>query len=123
LRRQTEAQEHVAKPKPIADILRELWELLTAYAKQETVDPLRSLGRYLGYGLGGAALLAMGVFFLALSGLRALQTETGDVFTGAWSAAPYVIVALVLVAIAALAASRITRGPHASRARTESSTP
>jgi hypothetical protein len=111
----------VAKPKPIADILRELWELLTAYAKQETVDPLRSLGRYLGYGLGGATLLAMGVFFLALSGLRALQTETGDVFTGAWSAVPYAIVAIVLVAIAALAASRITRGPHAAQARAGSS--
>jgi hypothetical protein len=107
----------VAQPKSIAEILQELWALLTAYAKQETVDPLRSLGRYLGFGLGGAVLMTLGLFFLALSALRALQTETGDVFTGAWSAAPYAIVAVVLVAIAAFAASRINRGPHSVAAR------
>ena len=67
-------------------------ELLVAYAKQETVEPLRGLGRWIGFGAGGSVLIAMGIFFLLLSVLRALQTETGTTFTGNWSWAPYVIV-------------------------------
>ena len=90
--------------------MQELWELLKAYAQQETIDPLRGLGRYLGFGLGGAALLSLGVFFLAMSGLRLLQTKTGDVFTGWRSAFPYLIVLIVVGGLAALAASRISKG-------------
>lgn len=105
----------MAKQKPLSDIAVELWELLKAYAKQETIDPLRNLGRYLGFGLSGALLLSVGTFFLALSALRALQTETGETFDGVWSVGPYVIVAVALLGVAALAASRITRGPHANR--------
>jgi len=70
----------------------DVWELLVAYAKQETVDPLRGLGRWIGFGAGGSVLLATGISLLLLSGLRALQTETGTTFTGSWSWAPYVIV-------------------------------
>jgi hypothetical protein len=108
-----------AKPKPIGDIAQELFELLKSYARQETVDPLKSLGRYLGFGLGGSVLLSLGVFFLSLSALRALQTETGDVFTGVWSSIPYLIVFVALLALAAFTASRITRGPHARTAPRE----
>jgi hypothetical protein len=70
----------------------DVWELLVAYAKQETVDPLRGLGRWIGFGAGGSVLLATGISLLLLAGLRALQTETGTTFTGSWSWAPYVIV-------------------------------
>ena len=97
-------------PKSIPEVVQDLWELLKAYAQQETIDPLKGLGRYLGFGLGGAALLSLGVFFLALSALRALQTQTGDVFTGWRSALPYLIVLIVVGALAALAASRIGKG-------------
>ncbi len=97
-------------PKSIPDVVQELWELLKAYAQQETIDPLKGLGRYLGFGLGGAALLSLGMFFLALSGLRVLQTKTGDVFTGWRSALPYLIVLIVVGAIAGIAASRIGKG-------------
>jgi hypothetical protein len=97
-------------PKSIPEVVQELWELLKAYAQQETIDPLRGLGRYLGFGLAGAAMLVLGVVFLALSALRVLQTKTGDVFTGWRSALPYLIVALAAGGIAALAASRINKG-------------
>ena len=97
-------------PKSIPEVVQDLWELLKAYAQQETIDPLKGLGRYLGFGLGGASLLSLGVFFLALSALRALQTQTGDVFTGWRSALPYLIVLIVVGALAALAASRIGKG-------------
>ena len=70
----------------------DVWELLVAYAKQETVEPLRGLGRWIGFGAGGSVLIATGISLLLLSALRALQTETGTTFTGNWSWAPYVIV-------------------------------
>ena len=96
--------------KSVPDTLQGIKDLLIAYAKQETVDPLRNLGRFLGFGLGGVVLLLLGTLFLALSALRALQTQTGDVFDGGWSWVPYVIVLLALTGVAAFAASRITRG-------------
>jgi hypothetical protein len=40
---------------------------------------------------------------LGLAGLRALQTETGDTFTGGWSWAPYLITTAALGLFAGLA--------------------
>jgi len=90
-----------AKSKSIGETISDLVELLKAYAKQETVEPLKRLGRYLGFGLAGSVLISTGLFLLMLSGLRALQTETGSTFTGSWSWAPYAIafVGTVLVAV------------------------
>lgn len=103
--------------KSIPDVVQELWELLKSYAQQETIDPLRGLGRYLGFGLAGAFLLVLGVVFLSLSALRVLQTKTGDVFEGWRSALPYLIVAVAAGVIAALAASRITKGAARRKAK------
>ena len=84
--------------------IRELKELIIAYVKQETVDPIKGLGRYLAFGVLGALLGGFGVVFLAMSLLRALQGESdGPHFTGNWSWVPYLItfVALVIVAVIA----------------------
>ncbi|HEY8059851.1 MAG TPA: hypothetical protein VID94_13910 [Acidimicrobiales bacterium] len=69
----------------------DVWDLLVAYAKQETVEPLRGLQRWVAAGAGGSLLIASGVSLLLLACLRALQTETGSTFTGSWSWAPYLI--------------------------------
>ena len=69
----------------------DVWELLVAYAKQETVEPLRGLQRWVAAGAGGSLLIATGVSLILLACLRALQTETGTTFTGNWSWAPYLI--------------------------------
>ncbi len=95
--------------KPIGEVVSELVDLTKAYAKQETVDPLKGLGRYLAYGLAGSLLLGIGVILLVLAGLRALQTETGTTFTGNWSWAPYVIVLVVVLAVIGLALTRVTK--------------
>lgn len=100
------------QPKPVPQILQELWELLKAYAKQETVDPLRSLGRFLAWGLVGSILLTLGSGLVALGVLRLLQTQTGDVFFGAWSFVPYLIVVALLAMIAAAAMFAISREPR-----------
>lgn len=87
--------------------LSEVKELIVAYAKQETIDPIKGLGRYLAFGLMGSFLLAAGCLLLALAGLRALQTETGTTFEGDWSWAPYLIVFVGAVVVGGLTFSRI----------------
>ncbi|MBK5222328.1 MAG: hypothetical protein JJE52_05550 [Acidimicrobiia bacterium] len=93
-----------------ADTLASLKTLLVDYAKQETIDPLRGIGRYLGFGLSGAVLVGVGLLMLALAGLRALQTETGSTFTGNLSWIPYLIILAGLGVAIALLARAITRG-------------
>ncbi len=98
------------QPKAVPQILQELWELLKAYARQETVDPLKGLGRYLGYGVGGSMLVGLGGLFLSLSLLRLLQRFS--VFADTWSFAPYAIVLVTLVlAIGAIGAGIGRRKP------------
>jgi tetrahydromethanopterin S-methyltransferase subunit C len=93
--------------KSLPTLASELWDLVRAYAKQETVEPLKGLGRYVGYGLGGGVLLSIGLFLLALGGLRVLQEETGTTFQGNWSWAPYLIVVAVAALIIGLLVSRM----------------
>lgn len=93
--------------KSVPEVIGELKELTVTYAKQETIDPLRNVGRFVGFGIGGSFVLGIGLCLLGLAGLRALQTETGDTFEGDWSWAPYLITTVALVAIAAVVAMKI----------------
>jgi len=97
------------EPKSIPEIATELWALTKDYARQETVDPLKGVGRYLGYGAAGALLGGVGVILLMLAGLRALQTETGDALDGNLSWLPYLIVVVVAAALVAWAVTRISK--------------
>ncbi len=75
--------------------------MLVGYAKQETVEPLKTLGMYLAKGIAGAFLLFLGFLFLALGVLRLVQSETGDRFDGGgWgSMVPYLAAILTLVVL------------------------
>jgi hypothetical protein len=105
-----EEQAEVPEPQPksIPEVTSELWALTKDYAKQETIDPLKGVGRYLTFGVPGAVLIGFGVVLLMLSGLRALQTQTGSTFHGSLSWLPYIIVLVVSAGLAALAVTRIT---------------
>ena len=83
---------------PLPQLVSELWDLIVAYFKQETVVPLKQLGRWITFGILGALLLGVGVLLLAMAGLRALQEETGTTFTGDLSWIPYMILFVALVA-------------------------
>ena len=85
----------------------EVKELIVAYAKQETIEPIKSLGRFLKFGVPGALLLAVGSLLLTLAALRALQTETGTMFQGNWSWAPYFIVFFGALAVGGFTVTRI----------------
>ena len=93
------------------DAIGELRDLVVAYAKQETVVPLKALGRFVAWGLVGAVLLSVGTVLGALAVLRAIQTEAAPHLDGNWSWLPYVGALLWLLAVAGLAASRIAKQP------------
>lgn len=84
-------------------------DLLVGYAKQETIDPLKGLGRFVGYGVGAMLLIGIGGIELTVSLLRVLQTETGTTFTGNWSWVPYLITLAVASAVIYLALKAINR--------------
>ena len=100
------------KKTPVENV-QEVFDLVKAYAIQETATPLAGVGRYLKFGVPGALALGVGFFFLALAGLRGLQEF--EVFNGhedgfrfVW--APYFIVFGVAAMIIGFLATRITKG-------------
>jgi hypothetical protein len=105
--------------KDIATLVSELWDLVVRYAKQQTVDPLRDLKRYLTWGLAGTVLMCIGVPLLLLGGLRALQEELGPTHLhGNLSWVPYVAVVVgdaIVIAIVARGIMAARRGTDRER--------
>lgn len=93
----------------------ELAALIIGYVKQETLGPLRGLARFVLFGVAGSIALSGGTTLLLLAMLRALQGETGTAFSGDRSWLPYLITAVVALAVVALAIWRTLSG--ASRRR------
>jgi hypothetical protein len=92
-----------AKPKarnPSGDA-KELVDLVISYAKQETLEPLKRLGKNGALGLGGSLLLGFGGIFCSVGALRAMQSETDFFERHNLSYLPYFIV-IVLLALLAL---------------------
>lgn len=87
----------------------EIWELIVAYAKQETVEPLKGLPRFIGLGVAGSFALAIGLVLLLLAVLRLLQTETGSALQGHLSWIPYLATLAIAGAVAFVAAKQIQK--------------
>ncbi len=82
----------------------ELVALIKAYVLQETVGPLKGIGRQLAFSSAAAFLFGLAAVLTLVAVLRALQTETGRVFAGEWSWVPYLLTvaaAMVLLGLAA----------------------
>ncbi|MCL4435006.1 MAG: hypothetical protein M1399_09680 [Actinobacteria bacterium] len=88
---------------------RDLASMAVAYAKQETLDPLKGALRYILFGVAGALLISIGSISAMVGVLRVLQGETGSTFRGSLSWVPYIIVSLLAIAMAGLAAWRIPK--------------
>jgi hypothetical protein len=99
--------------------IRELRELIVAYVKQETIDPLKGMARYIAFGVAGAVLLGLGVMFIEIGALRLLQgwgpNGRGHRFNGNMSWAPYAIVLVGSVIVAVL--FWVSKGKRASKTR------
>jgi hypothetical protein len=76
----------------------EVIDTVKAYAKQETVEPLKRAGKYVGYGAAGGLLTGIGVSLLLLGLLRFVQSEWSRSAEGRLSWLAYLITfAAVLV--------------------------
>jgi len=87
----------------------EVIDYVKAYAKQETLGPLKGAGNWLGYGVGAALALGVGLFLMLLGLLRLLQTEWTRSATGSLSWLAYLITLVVALALIALAVLRIKK--------------
>ena len=102
-----------ADDKGLGTHLNELLALVLAYAKQETLVPIKNLGRYVAWGTAGALLLAVGGGLLTLTAVRAVQAEAGRHLAGNLTWVPYMGGALVALLGLSWAALHIVRGDKA----------
>jgi len=87
----------------------ELVDVVKTYAKQETLDPLKGAGRWIGFGAAGALALGLGLSLLLLGVLRLVQTEWDWTTSAGHSWLPYVIVLVATLAVLAVVVSRIPK--------------
>ena len=86
----------------------ELFGLVRDYVKQETLDPLRGVGRWLAWGTAGAIALLFGAVIGLVGVLRLLQAEVfAD--TETFTFVPYFVVAVVAVIFVWFSLTRIQR--------------
>jgi len=93
------ANEAKAKAKNPTGDARELVDLVIAYAKQETLEPLKGLGKRAAFGLGGAVLLGIGGVFCSVAALRAMQSETDFFERHNLSYLPYILTVVILAVL------------------------
>ena len=84
----------------------ELRDLLLRYLKEETLDPFKSIGRYLAFGVLGSLFVGFGSFLLLLGILRYLQWQF-PFLDGSESWIPYAVVSVVAIAAIAITITRI----------------
>ncbi len=88
----------------------EVVDTIIAYAKDQTIGPLRGAGRWVLWGAIGAVLLGSGALLVLLGALRAIQTEWNGVGDNwSWSWVPYLIVLVLAIALLVVTLTRINR--------------
>lgn len=89
--------------------LEEIRALFIQYVKEETLQPLKDLGRFVLWGTIGSVFVGFGFAMLLFAALRFLQ-EQFRVLDGSLSWLPYLIVVVLGLLIMALTAWRIVSG-------------
>jgi hypothetical protein len=93
------ANEVKAKARNPTGDAKELVDLVVAYAKQETLEPLKGLGKKAAFGVGGAVLLGIGGMFCSIGALRAMQTETDWFEEHNATYLPYIVTVILLLVL------------------------
>ena len=94
-----------AEPGEVGEII----DLVKTYVRQETVGPLKGLGRKIGIGVAGSILIGLGLFFLALGLLRLIQDKVPRLARGGLSWVSYLIVVAFCGLVTVVALSRIKK--------------
>lgn len=94
--------------------LEEIKDLAVKYIKEETVQPLKDLGRFVAWGTAGSVLVGLGCTLVLFGALRFLQ-EQFRVLDGTLSFIPYLIVAVLAGLMILFTIWRITAGASKRR--------
>lgn len=87
-------------------------QMVKAYAKQETLDPVKTAGKWIAFGLVGAVCIGLATALLTLGLVRMVQTEWPGTFGGRWtSLLPYLFGFVLCLVVAGLALMRINKDP------------
>ena len=89
--------------------IQEIKTLVVRYIKEETIQPIKEMGRFIAFGVLGSLFVGFGTTLLLIGALRFLQ-EQFKVLDGSLSWLPYLIVAVLAVGVIALTLWRITSG-------------
>jgi len=89
--------------------LEEVRDLLLRYFREQTVQPLKELGRFILYGAIGSIFVAFGVV-IGLLGLLRMFQDLFPVLDGSLSFIPYLIVVVLALLVGALIVQRIFAG-------------
>lgn len=92
-----------------SDQVTDIVDSVKAYARQETLEPLKGAARWVAVGTVGAVSLGLAMVFLSLAVLRLSQDLGGTALDGAWSFVHYLITLVVVSALVALSFSRISQ--------------
>ena len=87
----------------------ELIEFVRSYVKQETVEPLRGVGRWIAFGAAGALCLGLGLVIVLIGVLRLVEEEWPRTASGSWSWVAYLITLLVAIALLVVTLLRIKK--------------
>lgn len=106
---QKRASEKTSAKKSDSGQVGDVIDVVKTYVRQETVGPLKGIGRKIGIGVAGALLLGLGLFFLGLGLLRLIQTKIPRLAEGTMSLLSYLIVIVFCLIVTGLAVWRISK--------------
>lgn len=89
----------------------ELRDTALRYVKEETIDPVKALGRYAAFGCLGSLLIGLGGILCLVGALRGMA----HLFHGTVSWIPYFVVVVIGIAFVGLTVRAIQTGPARRR--------
>jgi len=98
--------------------LEEIRDIAIRYIKDETLQPVKDMGRFAAFGALGSLFVGFGTVLILLAVLRFLQ-EQFPVLDGSLSWIPYLVVAIIAAAVIGLTIWRIASGTSKRRLKEE----
>lgn len=89
--------------------LEEIRTLALRYIKDETIKPVKDMGRFVAYGAIGSLFVGFGTLLLLVGAMRFMQ-EQFKVLDGTLSWIPYLVVVVLATSVIALVLWRVVSG-------------
>jgi len=92
-----------------SDQVVDVYDTVKAYARQETIEPLKGAARWVAVGSIASLSLGLALIFVTLAVLRLSQDVGGTVLDGSWSFVHYFITLVILSVLVWITFSRISQ--------------